>query len=293
MRQLLDCLAAQKDSEIGNALLKQLVTRYARVERELKARQDELQEDLRAAAEIQRSLLPLKETATDAVTAAWRFMPCEDIGGDCFNVFTPAEGLLCAYMLDVSGHGVPAAMIAVSVVQALRPGNAACQLSTAGGCGSVSPAHVLDVLDAQFPLERFDRHFTLCFLALWEETGELLYSAAGHPPPVLLKSSGELSFLDEGGPVIGLNLMPFTEGRVQLAPGDKILLYTDGVTECENPEGTFYGDERFRNLLAELCGETLDGLLQGVQDELRKFCGPRPPRDDISMLALEYRERKL
>jgi len=289
--QFLDCLAARKDSEISNVLLKQLVTRYAQVERELKARQDELQEDLHAAAEIQRSLLPQKTLAADAVVAAWRFMPCEDIGGDCFGVLTPAEGLLCAYMLDVSGHGVPAAMIAVSVVQALRPGNAACQLNETRGCSSVSPAHVLDVLDAQFPLERFDRHFTMCFLALHEETGELLYSAAGHPPPVLLKASGELHYLEEGGPVIGLNLMPFIEGRVQLTPGDRILLYTDGVTECESPEGTFYGDDRFRTLLAELRREPLDGLLQGVEDALRSFCGRRSPRDDISMLALEYRGR--
>lgn len=292
LRQLLDCLAARKDSEIGNVLLKQLVSRYAQVERELKARQDELQQDLQAAAEIQRSLLPQKQPATDAVTAAWRFMPCDAIGGDCFDVLTPAAGLLCAYMLDVSGHGVPAAMIAVSVVQALRPGNAACQLSETKGCSSVSPAHVLDVLDTQFPLERFDRHFTLCFLALHEETGELLYSAAGHPPPILLKASGDLYYLEEGGPVIGLNIMPFTEGHVRLEPGDRVLLYTDGVTECESPEGEFYGDERFHSLLAKLNDENLDGLLQSVIDELRSFCGRRSPRDDISMLALEYHGRK-
>jgi len=288
LRELLELRARQKDGELKNLLLKQLVVKYARLEQELEARQRQLQEDLKAAGEIQRSLLPQAATRSSRVQAVWRFQPCERVGGDCLDLFFPAPGLLCGYILDVSGHGVPSAMIAVSVVQALRPGNAACQLDSRGACDDVSPAQVLQLLDNQFPLERFDRHFTLSFFTLHEQTGELRYASAGHPPPVLLNAAGGLRLLEEGGPVIGLGISPFEEGRVLLEPEDRLFLYTDGVTECESPLGEFFGEERLFDLLRQTRDVSLEQAANALEERIRDFCGGRPPRDDITLLALEF-----
>ncbi len=289
LRELMSLRAEQKDSEINSLLLKQLVSAYARVERRLKVQQALLDEDLQAAAEIQRSLLPRTAIGGQRCRVAWRFEPCQQIGGDCLGVFAPAPERLCLYVLDVSGHGVPAAMVAVSAVQALRAEEIACPNPGPGEECLPAPGAVLSLLDASFPLERFERHFTMSFVTVDEARGELRYSSAGHPPPLLVRSDGEVLLLDRGGPVIGLGgLLPFEEGRVRLQGGDRLLLYTDGLTECEDPHRGFFGEQRLQELLRELRRAPLDVLLDSLLDTVRQFCGDAPPRDDITLVALEY-----
>ena len=126
--QLLEYWATAKDFEINNELLQELVLKYALAERrlnelnkELVWRQERIEEDLAAAADIQKSLLPQKIDSIDHLAVAWKFKPCHQIGGDIFNMAQLDEDHWGIYMLDVSGHGVPAAMVAVSVFQNLHP----------------------------------------------------------------------------------------------------------------------------------------------------------------------------
>jgi serine phosphatase RsbU (regulator of sigma subunit) len=126
--QLLEFWATTKDFEIDNKLLQELVFKYAVSEKKLKAlnkeltwRQQRIEEDLAAAAEIQKSLLPQKIDSIDHLAVAWKFQPCHKIGGDIFNMAQLDDDHWGIYMLDVSGHGVPAAMVAVSVFQNLHP----------------------------------------------------------------------------------------------------------------------------------------------------------------------------
>ncbi|MCK7466787.1 MAG: hypothetical protein MZU91_00635 [Desulfosudis oleivorans] len=130
LRKLLEYRAAHHDSAASIRLLHALVLKYAsaekdlyRLNRELLAKQERIEEDLAAAAEIQRSLLPRKPGDYGPLEIEWMFQPSAQIGGDIFNLIRLADHLWAIYTLDISGHGVPAAMVAVSVHQALQPGS--------------------------------------------------------------------------------------------------------------------------------------------------------------------------
>lgn len=285
LRELLNRRASEKDEEISSLLLKQLVERYAAVERELKAKQTQLLEDLYAAGEIQRALLPKLQPRSACCTFSWRFIPCDRVGGDIFNVFSVGQGKLCFYILDVSGHGVPSAMLAVLAQQAMQPTNRAFFLSEEG---LPSPKVLLEELDREFPLERFERHFTMTFAALDERNGRLLHAGAGHPPSLLQRKDGRVELLEVGGPIIGLGgMLPFTEQSVTLFPGDRLLLYTDGVTECENLEKGFFGDERLVRHMQTHADNPMDEMLESLAATLNDYCG-NAHNDDISLLSLEY-----
>ena len=127
IKALLEYLASLKDNDINKSLLGELVSKYALAEKQLRNLNNKLIEkdrridlDLKAAAEIQKSLLPQNTFVVKNLEVAWKFEPCEHMGGDIFNIFEIDSEHLGIYMLDVSGHGVPAAMITVSVSQFLR-----------------------------------------------------------------------------------------------------------------------------------------------------------------------------
>jgi sigma-B regulation protein RsbU (phosphoserine phosphatase) len=193
VRQMIENWAVQHDSLAANRLLHALVLKYAaaekdlyRLNRELLAKQEKIDEDLSAAAEIQRSLLPRKPADYGPLDIDWAFEPSAHIGGDIFNLIRLADHLWGIYTLDISGHGVPAAMVAVSVYQALQPGSGFVSRSDMQGTQGQSPrrpAEVLKALDAGYPFERFSNFFTMVYLILDTERNTLTYSNAGHPGP--------------------------------------------------------------------------------------------------------------
>jgi len=129
-------------------------------------KQEALDEDLKAAAGIQRSLLPQEPPDTRIVDVAWQFIPCEKIGGDIFNMVRLDEKHWGIYMLDVSGHGVPSALVAVSVSQILGPQQGLLLKKTIKPppfYEILSPAEVLNLLDQEYPIERFNKFFTISY----------------------------------------------------------------------------------------------------------------------------------
>lgn len=261
--------------------------------RELRDKQKRLDEDLRAAAGIQLSLLPKRLPESTKIEMAWKFIPSDAIGGDIFNAFSLDERHFGFYMLDVSGHGVPSALVTVSVSQALQThsnGILKQMLAEAPYYRILSPQEVLECLEIEYPLERFDKYFTIFYGVVHLEKGELIYSSAGHPPAILLRGNGDMELLEEGGPIIGMGRgLPFDMGHLKLSPRDKLILYTDGVAECRNQEGEFYGTERFFKALMHLRQEEIDVLLDKFVDELKAFCGTAKPDDDITLLGMAYR----
>ncbi len=271
---------------------KQAAARRAmkKVNAELKENQQRLDEDLRAAAGIQRTLLPANLPRLPQVELAWKFTPSELIGGDLFNAFLLGPDLLALYILDVSGHGVPAALVTVSVHETLDPRSGHVISQEADGEAHITPpGEVLRILDREYPLERFSKTFTIVYLLLDLKTGSLAYSCAGHPPPILLAGRDQLIRLDKGGTVIGLDeVVPFDEGRVELAPGDKLILYTDGVVEYADSEGRLFGQERFTGILQRLRTLPVAGMLERTWQELLAFGDQKAPADDVSLMGLEY-----
>jgi sigma-B regulation protein RsbU (phosphoserine phosphatase) len=151
------------------------------------------------------------------------------------------------------------------------------------------PAEVLRALDEAYPFERFGKFFTLSYLVLDCRYGRLCYSSAAHPPPLLLRQRGEVAQLREGGAIIGLGgVVPFTEGAVQLYPGDRLILYTDGVLDGANPHGEAFGEERLVNAVVAWHSASVDTMCERLLQALFAHGGSISPQDDISVLALEY-----
>lgn len=266
----------------------QRITRELRLaNQELILKQQRIDADLLAAERIQRSLLPKGNPAPGSVDVAWKFRPSHMVGGDIFNMAHLGPDHLAFYILDVSGHGVHSALIAVSAFQSLLPhgGNVLMHNDT----NPTTPSEVLSRLDAQFPQDQYEQFFTMLYLLLNTRTGEIRYSAAGHPPGIVLSVDGAVSFLDKGGSLIGLGgLVPFEEGSYRLSPGDRVILYTDGLTDYENTAGEFYGLKRFEARLQELAAAPLPELLDGIWENLLAFGDGAEPSDDISLLGITF-----
>ena len=224
-------------------------------------------------------------------------MPCERIGGDIFNVFHLDESHLGFYILDVSGHGVPSAMVTVSVSQMLQPHSGYLskkQTEVSPFYQIVSPREVLATLDREYPIDRFDKYFTIVYMVLNIHTGSLRYSNAAHPCPILLHPDGKLDLLDRGGTIIGLDgIVPFEEGELDLRCGDKLFFYTDGLTEYQSDEGQFYGEDRFNALLASLKDQPVGVALELVYESLMQFGNQAKLQDDVSLLGVEFKGKKM
>ena len=305
VRQLLECRARLNDSKINNRLLHELVFKYSALEKKLKAlnrelsiKQDRIEQDLAAAANIQRSLLPNVLKSKEGLNIAWKFKPCEKIGGDIFNLIQLDNEHWAIYIIDVSGHGVTAAMVAVSVFQYLQPqsGNLMIKSDEKPETQEVrQPGQVLKFLDQEFTFERFNNFFTMNYVIINAKTGKLTSSNAGHPPPIILRKDGRLQQLRKGGLALGtfdLRLsdgepIVFEEEHEQLCPGDKLIFYTDGVNEYQDAKGAFYGNDRFFDLLKELKDQPVKRLIETVFKSLMAFGNNTAPKDDVSLLGVE------
>lgn len=252
---------------------------------ELEKKQHQLDLDLQAAAGIQRSLLPKCCPTRRNVRLAWKFEPSGQVGGDIFNLCETGPGRLGVYMLDVCGHGVSAAMISVTVSQFLQSLGAA----DAENAVFPEPAAVLNRLNREFPFERFDSYFTIIFVDLDLRSGGMIYSCAGHPPPILLPPAGEPEVLGRHGPVIGLDpATAFRQFHRRLRPGDRLVLYTDGILDVRNAEGVLFGRKRLNAVLQAAGGEPSDRLADRVYAAVKDFGGGRRPEDDLSLMVVEY-----
>lgn len=248
----------------------------------LMEKQKRIDEDLRAAAGIQQTLLPQRLPSVNGLDIAWRFEPCELIGGDIFNVLQLDEDHLAFYLLDVSGHGAPAALVTVSVSQALAT------FRTGGSL--MSPSQVCRALDELYPFERFHTFFTMIYVVMNVSRGYFDYCSAGHPPLAMLCRDGRIEWLNEGGTIIGMKgIVPFDEQRVHLESGDRIILYTDGVLEHRGSRGDLFGQERFEERLRELRDRPMDELVGKVLESVKEFGNNEPFEDDVSLLGIDYR----
>lgn len=272
--------------------LLQLTRDLKGLNRDLVEKQRRLDDDLSAAAGIQGALIPRADLALPGLTLSWHFVPSSAVGGDLFNAQQLDAEHVAFYILDVNGHGVPAAMVAVLVWQSLLP---AMGLVVHAGKGEgkprvAPPAELLCSLEREYPFERFERYFTISYLLLHLPTGRLTYSTAAHPLPILVRRDGTLRRLEEGGSIVGLGLGGYEEGEVRLRQGDRVFLYTDGIAECRSPAGEYFGEERFHELLRASRALPLAALVERLRATVASFTGDAPAEDDISFLAWEYHD---
>lgn len=251
--------------------------------KELIMKQKALNEDLRAAAMIQQSLLPMHLPSLPNLEISWLCHPCELVGGDICSISKADEDSSIFYILDVSGHGVSSAMVTVSMTQYLQQKQFLNSL--------LSPKQVLSALNQDYPFEKFNMFSTIFYMLFNSKSGQLTYSSAGHPPAVYLQQTKPFQLLTTNGILIGVDSQfQYEEIEQTLKNGDKIILYTDGIIEFCNSQGEFYGNDRFYNLLEQSKSYPVKEIIQRISESLTQFGKGKAPHDDISILGIEYKK---
>ena len=219
------------------------------------------------------------------IQTAWQFEPCQLVGGDIFQIYANSPDEMGFYVLDVCGHGVSAALVAVTVSQFLHSLHNRMRLNGR----MFSPREVIGRLEEAFPLDRFNCFFTIVYATLNVHTGHLAYANAGHVPPLILHADGRLEALEHHGTVIGVGLdSTAAQDERQLVSGDRVVLYTDGLLDNFGPNGEREGRKLFHAALSELSARPLDRLLADILSRANNLRGPKPPGDDMSLFAIAY-----
>lgn len=247
-------------------------------------------QDLRAAAMLQASLLPRRADLTTAFNVDWLLQPATEIGGDIFNLFLLPGPYVGFYHLDVAGHGVPSAMMSVSLSRTLTAQLNDGQLGAQGAAGPVArpPHQVVAELNRQFQPDDFTPYFTMVYGYLNGDTGAGALCQAGHPHPLLVLGTGAIESIGEGGFAVGmLDDVPYDTVTFTLAPGDRLLLYSDGITDCRNPAGDAFGQTRWQTLVAGCRGLPLAAVSERLRQTLADWRAGGEIEDDISLLVFE------
>lgn len=254
-----------------------------------------MQKDLEAAAQVQESLIPKKSTTHAGVRFHWLFRPCAQVAGDIFNCFPMDEHHLGFYLLDVSGHGIPAAMLSVMISKLLVPDSAQDNLLKRSQPEPpyyrlIPPDEVVRNLNHRFQSnDAFSRYFTMIYGIIDRTSGQVTLCQAGHPHPVLVRSTGQAETIGQNGFPVGiLPDLEYTSYRLQLSPGDRLVLYSDGITECMNSQDEEYGLTRLIRTLAGSSRESLVSSVQSVDRQVQQWNGPDAFVDDMTLLAVEY-----
>lgn len=264
-----------------------------RTKDDLESANQRMQRNLQAAVRVQQALLPRSAPKVPGVDFAWRLDPCTELAGDILNCYRLDENLAGAYVLDVSGHGVAASLLSVTVSRMLSGTSRQSILFDAAGAAEeakpVSPCRVAEKLNELFPFDpRTAQFFTLLYGLVDTEQRTLRYVSAGHLPPIRVPRQGEPVQLPSEGLPIGLFPDSAWEDRTeQLEGGDRVYLYTDGLVEAENPHGVEFGVDRLSELLASFRDLPLAVGLDRVLHEVDAWTGPQPLVDDASILAFE------
>jgi serine phosphatase RsbU (regulator of sigma subunit) len=268
-RELLQSLAIEASMVLENARL---------LEEERKKRK--IEEDLELARSIQQSLLPRTLPQEDWCRATGSSESSRQVGGDYFDVMRLGDNSWTAVVADVSGKGVGAALLA-SLLQ-----GAFLTLSD----DPLSMAHTVRRVNAYLN-ERTDgaKYATLLY-CLFERSGMLRYINAGHCAPLVVSANRQWRYLEATSMPVGLLAeAEFVVEAAELHAGDKLIAYTDGVTEAQNPAGEFFGRKRLREVAVEYARaphiETHDAILRAVQE----FTQGAEQGDDITLFLMEYR----
>ena len=252
-----------------------------------------LKSDLAMASRMQQSVLPTKfpESPHHEIFAGME--PARDVGGDFFDVIDLADGRIGITVADVSGKGVPAALFMMSSCTLLKS-VAVARANSGDGNRLPRPDEVLSEVNRLLQENNDAAMFVTVFFAIFDSrTGELVYSNGGHNPPVILHADGSSSLLPQE-PGVALGIAPefnYDMYNTTLAPGDALVLYTDGVTEAENEKTEQFGLERLQNILGGSPPTSSREINTKIFEEVKDFAGNAPQFDDITCLTL-YRCRE-
>lgn len=268
---LLSALAGQMSISLQNAILVRDRVEVARIE-----------EEMRLARQIQRSFLVHEFPAMNRFEVHAVNIPSKEVGGDLYDLVPVAGGGFVLAVADVAGKGVPAALLSSMLQASLR--------TQAASVPSV--AEILRNINSLVYRGTAVHQFATFFIARVDAKGRMTFSNAGHNYPVVGRNGGGDLLLDRGGLVLGImEAVDYEEESIQLETGDRVVLYTDGITEAANSENELFGDERLRELLRVLpndlsAREVADRIFEAVTE----FQGGVEAGDDQTLMVLRMVE---
>lgn len=269
---LLGSLAAQVSVSLQNALLLRDRLQVARIE-----------EEMNLARDIQRASLLSEFPAMPHCEMHALYLPSRHVGGDFYDVVRASDGSHLVAIADVSGKGMPAALLSAMLQASLR---------TQARSVTTLP-EILRNINSLLYHSTGSHQFATFFLAR-VDGGRLTlsFSNAGHNWPVIVRRSGERVLLEKGGTILGiLEGVDFEEAEVPLMPGDVMVLYTDGVSEATNAAGDLFGEDRLYALLERMpAGLSARDVAERLLDDVRTFLAGVDPQDDITLVVLRVTE---
>lgn len=272
------------------------ITKRIKAEEELKNANERMRHDLMAAAKVQRGFIPERPPKIPGFRFSWLFEPSEYVGGDILNIIRLDEKRWAFYVLDVSGHGVPAALLSVSLTRMID--------QTSFGIGAASSDNVLfntsnELLDPKKVVHRLNQRFpgddtkfcTLLYAILNTEDSSITWIRAGHIPPLLVKKDGNSAeyFYEPAG--IFISNMPYMYHELQtkkivLEPGDRFILCSDGITEAMKDDQE-YGYDRLADVMRATASKPLHESIHAALSSVAEWTGIPTFSDDVTLLALE------
>ena len=251
----------------------------------------EVREDIKNAAVFQQSRLPMNRLLSRSIDTAWCYRPAMGVSGDYLDIFQISDERLVFYLLDVSGHGVTAALSASAISQLLRPISGMLDKMCEFG-----PGRVLERLNRQICAgnQNLDLFATLVIGDLNATSGVVRLASAGHPPPLWLRQGSEAVEIKTGGILLGIDESSrYSNEQIQLQPTDSLLLFSDGLLDCVDPAGHRFGMERTRKRVKNHGQIHLPELLSQIEDGVDQWRAGTPLADDLSVLLLRFNPQKI
>jgi sigma-B regulation protein RsbU (phosphoserine phosphatase) len=259
--------------------------RLNRVYQALQEQKQMLETELVEAAGYVRSLLPAPLSGNVNIDS--RFIPSRQLGGDCFDYYWLDPDYLAIYLLDVSGHGLGAALPSISVLNLLRS-------QSMDGVNFYQPNHVLRALNETFQMDdQNDKYFTIWYGVYNQAKRQLVYSSAGHPPALLLSSldSEETKVQQLKTISLPIGMMPdtrFTNQRCEIGQASTLYIFSDGVYEIMQPDGDIWGLDKFIDLLSDNRRAIADQGLNYVLSHVKTLSPNESLDDDLSLLRIHF-----
>ena len=262
---------------------------------ELQSLYDSLDSDLIEAKKLQQSLVSERYRDFGTAEVSLLLQSAGHVGGDLVGMFPITEGRIGLYGIDVSGHGISSALMTARLAGYLSSSvpeqNLALQKTRGGGFAPRPPAEAIAMLNRVIMSEMETEHyFTIALADVDLMSGHVIIAQAGHPYPALQRAGGAVEFIGQGGLPVGLiDAAEFQQFEVTMTPGDRLLIHSDGVTECAARNGALLDEAGLARILRDLRQTRGPAFLESLIWKLSDFAGDADFQDDISAVLLEFR----